>query len=427
MASERKRIGKRNIDALAPNTVLWDTATTGFGARRQRSSAIVYFVKYRAKDGGQQRWYKIGRHGAPWTAEAARDEAVRVLGAVANGDDPAAVREAARNAKTVSELCDLYLADADAGRLLTRRKRGKKASTIANDRGRIERHIKPLLGRKAVGAISRADVERFMHDVAEGKTATRVKTGRFGLARVDGGKSAAARVVGLLGAIFSYAVRQGLCAANPVHGIIKFADGRRDRRLTDDEYAALGAALRQGEAEGIWPPALSALRLLALSGWRSGEAINLRRPELDLARRTARLGDTKSGESIRPLSRAACDLLEAMPRVPGDRVFPATRGDDLPLALEKFWRRVAKLGGLPRDISMHTLRHSYASLAADLGFSEPTIAALVGHRGHTVTSRYVHAADTVLLAATDAVANRTAELMGDVRQSAEVVPLRAAQ
>jgi hypothetical protein len=195
MASERKRIGKRQIDALGPNTVLWDTATTGFGARRQRGAAVVYFVKYRAKDGGPQRWYKIGRHGAPWTAETARDEAVRVLGAVANGDDPAGVREVARNAKTVSELCDLYLADIKAGRLLTRRKVAKKASTVATDKGRIERHIKPLLGRKPVGAVSRAEVDRFMHDVAEGKTAARVKTGRYGLARVTGGKGAATRAL----------------------------------------------------------------------------------------------------------------------------------------------------------------------------------------------------------------------------------------
>ena len=70
------------------------------------------------------------------------------------------------------------------------------------------------------------------------------------------------------------------------------------------------------------------------------------------------------------------------------------------------------------------LRHSFTSLAADLGHSEPTIAALVGHKGRTVTSRYVHAADAVLLAAADVVADRTAELMGGKTWSAEVLPLR---
>ena len=79
---------------------------------------------------------------------------------------------------------------------------------------------------------------------------------------------------------------------------------------------------------------------------------------------------------------------------------------------------------IPPDVTPHVLRHSFASLAGDLGYSEPTIAALVGHKGHTVTSRYVHAADAVLLAAADAVAGRTAELMGEAPTVAEVVPMR---
>ncbi len=77
----------------------------------------------------------------------------------------------------------------------------------------------------------------------------------------------------------------------------------------------------------------------------------------------------------------------------------------------KFWARIAKFGGLPADVTPHTLRHSYASLAGDLGYSELTIAALIGHKGHSITSRYVHSADAVLLAAADAVANRTAQLI----------------
>ena len=50
---------------------------------------------------------------------------------------------------------------------------------------------------------------------------------------------------------------------------------------------------------------------------------------------------------------------------------------------------------------------------------------LVGHKGQTITSRYVHSADAVLLAAADAVANRTAELMGDLKPEADVVPLHS--
>ncbi len=316
MTDERKRIGLREVRALAPGEIVWDAAVVGFGARRQKGPAVTYFVKYRTA-GGRQRWQAIARHGV-LTPDEARDKARAILGNVVDGADPASEKMAARKAVTVSELCDLYLADAEAGRLLTRRRGAKKPSTLLTDRGRITRHIKPLLGRLAVVAVDRADVERFMHAVAEGKTAGRIKTGRYGLARVKGGKGTATRTVGLLGAIFTYAVRQGVCTDNPVHGIVRYADGRRERRISDDEYGALGAALRRGEAGGIWPAAIAMTRFLALTGWRSGEAQALRWSELDLVRRTARLADTKTGLSVRPLSHAACDVLKvSLPRIGG--------------------------------------------------------------------------------------------------------------
>jgi integrase len=274
-----------------------------------------------------------------------------------------------------------------------------------------------------VASVIREDVERFMHAVAEGKTAARIKTGKCGLARVRGGKGTATRTVGLLGAIFSYAVRHRMRADNPAHGIMVFAAGRRERRFSDDEYALLGSAVRQSEAAGIWPAAVGAARFLALTGWRKGEALALTWSDLDLARRTARLPDTKTGLSIRPLSHAAIDVLRGLPQMTDELVFPATRGNGRMTGLPKLWARIAKLGKLPPDATLHVLRHSFASLAADLGYSEPTIAALVGHQRHSVTSRYVHSADAVLLAAADAVADRTAELMGDAGPEADVVRL----
>src|SRR5262249_5750403 len=144
-------------------------------------------------------------------------------------------------------------------------------------------------------------------------------------------------------------------------------------------------------------------------------------------RRTGRLADTKTGFSLRPLSLAACAVLESLRHISGELAFPATRGDGPMTGFPRFWARIAKLGGLQAAVTPHVLRHSFASLAGDLGYSEPTIAALVGHKGQTITSRYVHAADMVLLAAADAVASRTVELMGEAILEAEVVVLRAAR
>jgi integrase len=417
----RKRIGVRQVRALEPGQVNWDAAVPGFGIRRQKSEAVAYVLLYRTRD-GRQRWYTIGRHGAPWTPEMARTEARRLLADVVAGGDPAAAKKAGRTAKTVKELCDLYLADAEAGRLLTRRKVPKKASTLATDRGRVERHIKPLLGRMPVAAVGRDDVDGFLHAVAEGRTASKSKTAKkHGLANVRGGRGTASRTLGLLGAIFSYAVRHRMCTDNPVRGVIRFADNRRERRLSTGEYRMLGLALRRSEAAGIWPPAVAAARFLALTGWRRGEVLGLRWSEIDLARRTARLADTKTGLSVRPLSHAACDVLHSLLRS-GDLVFPATRGVGLMAGFPKQWARIARLDELPGDVTPHTLRHSFASLAADLGYSELTIAALVGHKGHSITSRYVHAADAVLLAA-DTIADQLLELMGEPAITGVVVEL----
>src|ERR1700704_4694184 len=255
----RDKITKRAVDALKPvsdgrEAVIWDTEVRGFGVRAQRGGSRSYILHYRIGTGrgAPLRKLTIGKHGSPWTPETARNEAKRLLGEVANGGDPAAGKTAVRNAQTVAELCDLYLADAEAGRLMTRRRTQKKASTLAIDRGRIARHIKPLLGQLRVAAVTSEDVERFMHDVAEGKTASNTKTKPRGLARVRGGKGAANRAVGLLGAIFTYAVRRRMRVDNPVRGVVRPADGRRDRRLTDAEYEAVGAALRKAEEASVW-------------------------------------------------------------------------------------------------------------------------------------------------------------------------------
>ena len=151
----------------------------------------------------------------PWSPDTARQEARRVLGEVVKGADPVADKIAGRTAITVAELCRQYLADVEAGRLLTRRKIAKKESTLISDRGRIDRHIIPVLGRMPVMTVRRNDVERFMHDVAAGKTAGREKTKPRGLSIVRGGRGVAGRTVGLLGAIFTYAVRQGIRHRQP--------------------------------------------------------------------------------------------------------------------------------------------------------------------------------------------------------------------
>ena len=257
-----------------------------------------------------------------------------------------------------------------------------------------------------MASVTKDVVDALLHDIATGKTASMQKTKPRGLSVVRGGRGVASRSVGLLGAIFTYAVRKGLRFDNPAHGIVRFADGRRQRRLTNDEYRQLGRALKAAE---VWKPAIAATWLMILTGWRRGEVLGLRWSEVDLPRRTARLADTKTGTSIRPLSESARMVIQSQHRN-CDLVFASRSGGQM-IGHRKMWLRIAKLGDLPADITPHVLRHSFASLAADLGYNEPTIASLIGHKTHSITSRYMHSADAVLLAAADAVANATMKLM----------------
>ncbi len=129
----RAKIGLREVRALRPSELVWDTSVIGFGARRQAGDAVAYFLKYRTED-GRQRWMTIGRHGSPWTPDMARDRAREILGEVVSGADPSGEKIAKRKAITVAELCDRYFDDALAGRVRTRSKAAKKASTLTIDR-----------------------------------------------------------------------------------------------------------------------------------------------------------------------------------------------------------------------------------------------------------------------------------------------------
>jgi hypothetical protein len=132
----------------------------------------------------------------------ARAEARRVLGDLTRGIGPQAARseavEAHRNTLRVADLCDRYLDAARNGIILTRFNRPKKSSTLAIDVDRIERHIKPLIGREPVTSITPAMVRRMIQDISTGRTATDVKTGCRGRAIVTGGAGTAARVADLL-------------------------------------------------------------------------------------------------------------------------------------------------------------------------------------------------------------------------------------
>lgn len=400
------RLTKRAIDAIRPDmqsdVVVWDDDVAGFGLRVKSSGAKSFIVQYRNRYGRSRR-LTLGRYGV-LTPNEARTAAKLALAEVMRGGDPVEVKAAERGAMSMAELCNEYLARVESGRLITRRGKTKKPSTIYTDRGRIERHIIPLIGRRTVKEIAPTDINKFLADVIAGKTATNVKTKWRGRAIVKGGRGTGSRTLGLLGGIFAYAVGQGYRPDNPCTGIVRPADQRRKYRLDEEGYRALGDCLVEAEKKGEGWQAISEIRVLALTGCRRGEIENLRRLEVDQRGGALRLGDSKTGESIRPTGSAAFVVLQnALAKGNHEFVFPSAGSSNKAYrGLPKAFRRI--VGHRIPELTPHKLRHAYGSAAEDLGLTVPTIGALLGHAAHGVTQGYIHKVDPVLVE----VANRVA-------------------
>ena len=426
------KITKRVVDSLEPNqsgrdVFCWDTELRGFGIRLKPSGVGAFFIQYRNKDGRTRRMV-LGKVGT-LTPDEARALARDHLASVAKGADPSHERHQRRAALTVGELCEEYLAAAEKKRAVlkgqAKRKRGfPKLSTLAMDRSRIERHVKPLIGRISIKALTKADLEKMQDDIAGGKTAVK-KTGKGRGGQTRGGSAAAARVIGMMGTILEFARARNLIEINPARGILKFEEQKKRRFLSDEEIQALGIALTEAEQKGDNNlVACAAIRFLLLSGFRRMEGLTLKWVDIDSKRRCIHLQDTKSGAQTRAIGSAAVRILEAQPRADGvPWVFPAAVGAGHAVGVPKVLARIcaaAKIGG---GVTLHTLRHTFASVAAELGYSELTIAGLLGHSVPGVTARYSHLPDSALLGAAEKVANVIAERLAGTESGSVVVAL----
>ncbi|MEH3109481.1 MAG: integrase arm-type DNA-binding domain-containing protein [Agrobacterium cavarae] len=419
------KLTKRTIDSLQPRDkdyFEWDDELSGFGIRVWPTGKKTYVAQYRA--GKQTRRFKIGSHGA-LTIDEARKQARSVLGDVARGEDPQQDRSTRRKYLTIKDLCEVYFEAADKGLVFGKRGMPKKASTLYVDQGRANRHIIPLLGNKLVQDLTTADVVKMMRDVTIGKTALDEKTDKKrGRAIVQGGAGTAAQAVTLMSAILTYAASEGIVPHNVARGIQKPAVGKRTRRLSSDEYKALGKALEGAEGEA-WQ-GIAGIKLFLLTGFRLQEIAALRWAEVDEAGSCFRLGDSKTGASVRPVGKAVFDVLKSLERDPDNpHVLPSPRKEDGHYtALDSAIERITEAAGIT-GVTSHTIRHSYASVAGDLGFTEMTIAALLGHAAGNVTQRYVHHLDSVLIAAANKVSGEVDRMMTGKSATVIELPRRA--
>ncbi|MBV9995541.1 MAG: site-specific integrase [Caulobacteraceae bacterium] len=431
----RVKLTKRAVDAAEIPAEgegrVWDSELKGFclriyaPSRKSAKGRRVYAVKYRV--GRAQRWYTIGEHGSPWTPDQAREAAEAVLHDAGKGIDHQAAKLERRADVTVAQLIDLYLTEGPAA------KPSKRASSWAQDKSSLSRHVKPLLGRKIARDLRPADVTRMAQQITAGATAKDEKTSKKrGRAIVRGGPTVASRTVATLSAMLVWGMEHGglKAAVNPAKGALRKLGKApsKERFLSSEEAVNLFKVLDAMVADkSLNASHADIFRLLALTGARRSEIAGLLWAEVDLARNRLTLppARTKSGEKTGerriPLNSAAKDILVAR-RVQADErekrdrkerrnvppspyVFPAHRGDGHVIGLQKPWadvRAKAKLGGA----RIHDLRHSFASFAIADGASLFMVAKALGHADTRVTERYSHLAADALDALSEAAARR---------------------
>jgi integrase len=405
----RQKITKSVVDAMPPGSLIWDTEVPRLGIRR-RADAKVYVVKYRTAD-RRQRWARIGAHGSPWTPETARREALRLLGDVAGGADPVATKIGTRTAPTVSDLCERFLSEHVAVKL--------KATTATEYRRLVATIVTPKLGPRLITAVTRDDVARLHH-------------------LLRGAPYNANRVLALLGKLFALAERWGLRpdGTNPARRLERYRERSRERYLSGDELARLGATLDDAEREKcpqhpavrvescnvcmvagrVSPFIVAAVRMLVYTGMRRSEVLGLRWEDIDEARGVIRLAEHKTdrgGAKSVPLTPAVADLLGRLPRLADTPyIFAGRREGEGLRSIKKAWARIRKAAGLA-DVRLHDLRHSYASVGIDAGLNLPAVGALLGHTSPVTTKRYAHVRDAVKAEAAELVGARIAAAMGN--------------
>ena len=365
--ADRISLSNRVVDNLPvedKDRFYWDRDVPGFGVRVYPSGTKTYMVQRKGPNGSKR--LTVGRHGEI-SADDARQQGAALLTGMAAGDEPQAEPDPG-DGPTVAELAEKYLREHVAVRC--------KPNTVNGYRQVIERNILPKLGKMRIGELDRRHVAELHY-------------------RLRKTPVAANDTVGALSRMLNRAEAWGLVPAgsNPCRFVTRNRMRRLERFLTEDEFRRLGRAVDDLEAEGRVPVHVAgAIRLLTLTGCRSGEVLTLKWEDVALERNEIRLRDSKTGPRIVPLSPAAALVLADLPRLANNPwVIAGREPGERQKHLAYYWFQVRERAGL-ENVRLHDLRHSFASRALALGEDLTMIGRLLGHRKIQTTARYAHLA-----------------------------------
>ena len=282
----------RESNPTERDTILFDKALPGFGLRIHPSGRKVWIVQARIE--GRSRRIVIARHGEMELAEARR-RARDMLARIRAGGNPAEDIRREKETPTLRQFADEYLRRCEPH---------WKPSGRRTMRIYLKARILPEFGKMPLDRIGAEDVAAWFDAASKDRP------------------GAANRALEILRAMMFRAEEWGLRerGTNPCLGIAKNPRNNVARFLDADELGRLGRALDASEAQ--WPEAVAAIRLLALTGCRRSEVLDLR--WRNIVEDAINLADSKTGPRAVPLGEAARTLIDAMPgeRKPDGYLFP---------------------------------------------------------------------------------------------------------
>lgn len=369
------KLSQRTVDALKPGErkTIWDDVLKGFGVAISENQ-ISFVVDFRL--GSRRRRVSLGSTQLKTFAEA-RDEARDVLAQARKGVD--ASENPRAGMPTFGEVWTKMLDEVDRPKL--------SPATIKDYENRAERLILPKIGKKLIGDVTPADVDKIV-------------------AATIGARNRDYAVV-LVKKTINHAVRARILPIdhrNPAADLQVKRTRKAGRALELEEIQSFGKALADMEREGKVSPWLAnLLRLSLVCGLRPGEVRTLKWQAVNIPRQKM-LVTGKTGEREIHLTDAAVAILTATPRIQGNEyVFAGRRHGEPIVAVHKALGLVQARAGI-EHFRPYDLRHSAATGALAMGADVRAVQALLGHADLQTTQVYLHDSDKRRKAAAESAA-----------------------
>lgn len=355
------------------NTITYDDDIKGFGIRITAQGTKSFVLNYVVN--GRERRLTIGQF-PTWSVAAAREKAKALKQQVDQGIDPLSVKEAERKSLSVKELWAEYKKRHIPNLVLRAQKDTESMFTT---------YILPQLGPKKVKDLTGADIDDLHKEITK-----------------TGGKTRANRVLEAFRGMINKGIRWGFCEKNPADGFRKNPEEPKENYLTPSQLGDIFDKLETMPNK----KAANIIRMLILTGARMGEVLKAEWSQFDLEKGLWNKPSSHTKQKRKhnvPISSELIAILTTMSQKKDNEIliFPSDVGQPMH-DIKKPWQWLKKEIGL-KDIRIHDLRHSYASLLISEGENLSVIGKLLGHTQHQTTMRYAHLMDDPLRKATSKI------------------------